>query len=119
MKAQTFRLTAAQKKAMLDEIKRETVEVVRAYETDQDAAWLLACREEYGSGAKVLARLYKRYFDLRRKVQADYQGVEGDGIRETAMKHKLLEVGVDVDALYAQFGERRHVIAYKDEEDKK
>lgn len=119
MKAQTFRLTAAQKKAMLDEIKRETVEVVQAYETDQDAAWLYTLRQEFGFGKERLERAYKRYFEHREQIQREYQGIEGDGIRETAMKHKLLEVGVDVDALYAQFGERRHVIAYKDEEEKK
>lgn len=115
MKAPTFKLTAAQKRAMLDEIKRQTVDIVHAYETDLDTAWLFAIREEFGFGKDRLERLYRKYFEYREQIQREYQGIEGDGIRETAMRSALKYAGVDVDALYDEFGGRRLTIAYKED----
>lgn len=114
MKAQINRLSADAKRMIEHEIKKETVKLVRAYEKDLDVAWLYAIRETFDFGAERLKRLYKRYFSLRKEVQDEYLGTEGDGIRETAMKIKLQYAGVDVDKLYDELGgESRLTVAYK------
>lgn len=67
MKAQTFRLTAAQKRAMPDEIKREKVEAVKACETTRDTAWWIACRAGYVNSAQLIAHLYKQRLKMEKE----------------------------------------------------
>lgn len=50
----------------------------------------------------------------REEIRKEYQGIEWGGIRETAMRSALKYAGVDVDALYDEFGGRRFTIAYKE-----
>lgn len=67
MKAPIYKLNAAQKRVMPDEIKREKIEVVKACETDQDIAWWIACRAGYVNNAQLIAHLYKQRLKMEKE----------------------------------------------------
>lgn len=67
MKAPIYKPNAAQKRAMLDEIKREKVEAVKACETDRDTAWWIACRAGYVKNFQLIAHLYKQRLKMEKE----------------------------------------------------
>ena len=84
-----FRLSAAEKKALDEEIRRQCVDVTGQYELDLDTVAIYILHTVFGFGEKRLKRFYSAMFAKRKEIQAYYQGERHDNTAEVAMRHRL------------------------------
>jgi hypothetical protein len=87
-----FKLTAAQQRAMHQEIERQLAEHMRKYEAEYIALALYAARVEFGFGKKRLERLKNRMYELYHEL-VRYYDLPNDGM--FIARRKLLDIGVD------------------------
>ena len=87
-----FKLTAAQKRAMHQEIERQLAEHMRKYEAEYIALALYAAHVEFGFGKKRLERLKRRMYELYYEL-VRYYDLPNDGM--FIARRKLLDLGID------------------------
>lgn len=87
-------LTAAEKKAMDIEIKRQLVEIDRQYTNDIDATILWQLHVQFGFGYKRLRRFYDAFEEMHRQLAQHYEMDESDEAWLCA--EQLKRIGVDV-----------------------
>jgi len=103
MKARRPVMSKKQQKAMDEEIIRQLLERDEGYDIDSIASFLWAvrvCEPKYG--AKRLRRLFDTWWNERMRLREYYQmGANDDGF---ICRHKLKDIGVDVEAWYRSAG---------------
>ena len=101
MKARTpVNLTAKDRKAINEEIRRQCIEQTAQYEAELDVVVLYALHNVFGFGKERLERFYREMFKLREEMKQRYGTSDDDTMGDFAMYVKLKEIGVDVQALY-------------------
>lgn len=101
--------SAAEQKALTAEINRQCVEATQRYELDVDTCFVYSMRRHRIS-AKKSQEIYADVFQLRKELQEYYQGEKNDNMAETAMRHKLLQDGIDMKKLYEREKYNRYVV---------
>lgn len=95
-------LTAAEKKAMEMEIKRQLAEFDRKHELEIDAVVLWLLHEEFGFGEKRLKKLYSRLKPAIDELINRYQMDEEDG--PWLCTTKLKNYGIDLEEWKNEIG---------------
>lgn len=94
-------LTAAERKAMLIEIKRQLLEKDEQFQEDLDAMILYVLMSRYGWKKKRLRRFWNAFVEEHRALREYYEMDEpGDGA--WLAHRKLKEIGVDVREWYKE-----------------
>lgn len=93
-------LTAKDRKALNEEIRRQCIEQTEQYEVQLDVVVLYALHSVFGFGKERLERFYREMFKLRKDMKARYGTSADDTMGDFAMYIKLKEMGVDVQKLY-------------------
>ena len=106
-------LTAKDRKAINDEIRRQCIEQTKQYEVELDVVVLYALHSIFGFGKERLERFYREMFKLREDMKARYGTSADDTMGDFAMYVKLKERGVDVQALYEEMNERKFKVRVK------
>lgn len=91
----TSPMTSNERKAMMDEIKRQCVEINDQYLADLDAVILFILHDKYGFGPKRLRKFWEEV-KLGVKELQEYYCMPDDAA--WLAKYKLKEIGVDIDA---------------------
>lgn len=113
-----FRLSAAEKKALDEEIRKQCVDVTGQYELDLDTVAIYILHTVFGFGEKRLTRFYSAMFAKRKEIQAYYQGERHDNTAEVAMRHRLQQDGIDVKKMYERETDNRFIVTLSDKGDK-
>ena len=108
-------MSAAQKKAMEQEIRRQCVDVTKQYELDLDTVAIYILHKHFGFGKKRLQKFYSAMFKTRKEIHAYYQGESTDNMAEVAMRHHLLQDGIDVKRMYERETDYRFIVTLSDE----
>lgn len=96
-------LNSKTRKAINDEINRQTGENVRNLSINLQALVLWAVHEEFDCGKKKLLQFQKKFLPLIQELQDHYQ-LENASETEFVCLHKLKnEVGIDVENLNEMF----------------
>jgi len=95
-------LTAAEKKAMDMEIKRQLAEYDRKHIAEIDATILWVLHEQFGFGAKRLRAYYDAYHDRIKDLVGRYQMDKDDDI--WLCTEMLKRIGVDIEDWHKQDG---------------
>lgn len=96
-------LSSKTRKAINDEINRQTGENVRNLSINLQALVLWAVHEEFDCGKKKLLQFQKKFLPLIQELQ-DYYQLENARETEFVCLHKLKnEVGIDVENLNEMF----------------
>jgi len=105
MNAMKYHLTPEQKKIVQDKVAQEIDVQMRSYLTKYDALWLWAVAETFGFRKERLEKLYRAFYEIRKKDKAFYD-VEGfEGLLENETVKALAGIGVDIEKLAAECGE--------------
>ena len=94
-------LTAAERKAMQLEIKRQLVEANREGSEDIDAMVLDTLLAGYGWKKKRLRKFWNTFKEVH-KALCDYYMMDDPGDNEWLAHRKLKEIGVDVHEWYEE-----------------
>ncbi len=103
MKANINQLTAKQRKALYDEVNRQTAKNVQNLSQNLQAMVLWSIHEQLGHGKKRLLKFQKGFLPLIQALQEYYLS---ENAEETAFvcKYRLKhEVGIDVEELDEMF----------------
>ena len=94
-------LTAAERRAMNEEVNRQILEKDEKYTEDLDAMVLYVLMQEYGWKKKRLHMFWKAFVRVHRALRRYYEMNEpGDGA--WLAHRKLNEIGVDVHQWYKE-----------------
>ena len=103
MKANINQLTAKQRKALYDEVNRQTARNVQSLSQNLSAMVLWCLHEHLGFGKKRLMRFQKDFLPLIQELQ-EYYLTENAQETEFALKYRLKhECGVNVEELDEMF----------------
>ena len=103
MKARVPVFTNKERKALEDEVNRQTAKNVRSLSVNLQAMVLWSLREQLGFGRKRLLKFQKAFLPLIDELQQFYEINSADET-EFICKYKLKnEVGIDVEKLDAMF----------------
>lgn len=95
-----FIMSAAQKKAMNEEINRQILERDKTFSMDFDSTVLYVLHTTFGFGKKRLRRFWEAFIkdhdELRRYYEMDSED------NAWLCRRKLKEIGVDVEAWYEE-----------------
>ena len=94
-------LTAAERKAMDIEIKREIVEKDKQYAEDIDAMVLYVLMAHYGWKKKRLRKFWQAFLFEHKALMEWYQ-LDEPGDNEWLAHRKLKEIGVDIHQWYKE-----------------
>ena len=102
MKARLPLFTAKERKAMEDEINRQTAKNIEKMSADLQALVLWELHEQLGFGKKRLLRFQKAFQPMIQELQRFYEVdmADADFVCKYKLKH---EVGIDVEELDAMF----------------
>ncbi len=95
-------LTAAEKKAMDMEIKRQIAQYDRAHLYEADALILWILHEEFGFGEKRLRRFYDRFNPAVDELAKRYECEDDRLTRLCTYKRK--QCGIDIEAWHREGG---------------
>ena len=94
-------LTAAEKKAMHEEINRQILEKDEKYKEDLDAMTLYVLMFRYGWRKKRLRRFWEAFLEAHLALRRHYEmNAPGDG--EWLAHRELRKIGVDVHQWYKE-----------------
>ena len=93
--------TAAEKKALDIEVKRQLAEYDKKHSIEMDAIILWQLHAQLGFGKKRLERFYRQFAEAYRKLIKRYE-MNGDGESSWLFTYKVKELGVDLEALYQE-----------------
>ena len=99
MKARTMVLTKAQEKEIVRLSRHYIAEGMTAIQKDLDALWLMAIASTFEVEPEELEAVYKELYAIRAEYMEFYESDGYDGMIECAAKHKLRDLGVDIDEL--------------------
>ena len=103
MKARLPVFTAKERRAMEDEINRQTAQNVKNMSVDLQALVLWELHAQLGFGKKRLLRFQKKFLPMIQELQRFYE-VRSANDTDFICKYKLKqEVGIDVEELDAMF----------------
>lgn len=103
MKANLQQIPSKVRKALVDEVNRQTAENVRQLSVHLQALVLWSLRQQLGFGRKRLLRFQKAFLPLIEELQEYYQAKDADET-EFICLHKLKqETGIDVNELDQMF----------------
>lgn len=103
MKANITQLTNKQKKALYDEVNRQTAKNVKSLSQNLQAMVLWCLHEHLGFGKKRLLRFQKAFLPMIEELQ-EYYLAESAEDTEFALKYRLKhECGIDVEELEDMF----------------
>lgn len=101
MKARaSIQLSAKDRKAINEEIRRQCIEQTEQYEAELDVVTLYTLNKVFGFGKKRLDRFYNEMFRLRDEMKEHYKMGDDDSMGDYAMYVKLKEKGIDVKQMY-------------------
>lgn len=93
--------TAAEKKALDIEVKRQLAEYDKKHVMELDAIILWQLHAQLGFGKKRLERFYRKFAEAYRDLLKRYE-MEGEGESTWLFTYKVKELGVDLEALYRE-----------------
>ena len=99
MKARAMILTKAQEKEIVRLSRHYIAEGMTAIQKDLDALWLMAIASTFEVEPEELEAVYKELYAIRAEYMEFYESDGYDGLIELAAKHKLRDLGVDIDEL--------------------
>lgn len=103
MKANINQLTAKQRKALYDEVNRQTAKNVQSLSQNLSAMVLWCLHEHLGFGKKRLMRFQKAFMPMIQELQ-DFYLAENAEETQFVCKYRLKhEVGIDVEELDEMF----------------
>lgn len=98
-----YELTAAEKKALKEEINRQIVENNKKYEKDFDAMVLWTLHVYFGFGKKRLKRFWNGFIKEHQRLHEYYQLPQEDN--GWLYKYKVKEhLGIDLEEWYQEKG---------------
>ena len=101
MKARVF--TSRERKALQDEVNRQTAQNVRQLSRDLQALVLWSLREQLGFGKKRLLRFQKNFLPLIEELQNFYEASDADETNFVCRYKLKHELGIDVEKLDEMF----------------
>ena len=102
MRANFHKPRGAVKKAINDEVNRQISEGVEKLSQNITATVLWQLHEQLGFGKKRLLRFHKKFAPALKELQDFYQ-MHSQEETDFLVRHKLKEIGVDIDALDSVF----------------
>ncbi len=114
-------LSSAQKKALVNEVRRQCVEQTEQYEISIDAVFIYTLLEspplkKMKLGKQRIEQIYGDMFRFRKEMQERYQSSDDadTGIGDFAIIMKLKERGIDIEQMYhAQADSQRFKVKVK------
>lgn len=95
-----FIMSAAQKKAMNEEINRQILERDKTFSMDFDSTVLYVLHITFGFGKKRLRRFWEAFINNHDELRQYYEMDSEDNA--WLCRKKLKEIGVDVEAWYEE-----------------
>lgn len=92
-------LTKNQEKEIVRLSRHYIAEGMTAIQKDLDALWLMAIASTFEVEPEELEAVYKELYAIRAEYMEFYESDGYDGLIELAAKHKLRDLGVDIDEL--------------------
>lgn len=105
MKAMKYRISSEQRRVLQNKVAAEIDVQMRDYLIKYDAMWLWAVAETLGFGKKRLEKLYKAFYDIRRRDKEFFQAEGFEGLLENETVRNLERIGVDMALLATKYGE--------------
>lgn len=94
------KLTAAEQKAVDNEIEKQLAAYTRKHNLEIIAMTLLTLHEEFGFGESRLKRFFDRYDEVVEDLVQRYELEDEDA--SWIATHKLKDIGIDVEAWCAE-----------------
>lgn len=92
-------LTKQQEREIVRLSRHYIAEGMTAIQKDLDALWLMAIASTFEVEPEELEAVYKELYAIRAEYMEFYESDGYDGLIEIAAKHKLRDLGVDIDEL--------------------
>ena len=99
MLAKVPSLTKRQEREIVRLSRHYITEGMTAIQKDLDALWLMAIASTFEVEPEELEAVYKELYAIRAEYMEFYESDGYDGLIEIAAKHKLRDLGVDIDEL--------------------
>lgn len=96
-------LNAAERRALDQEISRQIIENDHRFDMDKESSILWALHTQFGFGPKRLKKAWEMFYTETVKLRKYYQMGPEDAA--WLARHKLKEIGCDIEAWYQEVGD--------------